>query len=97
MTEIWPYAIGAAGGVVLGAFIAGLASMERPRRWTLVCRIPAELHNSIRRAAHGRGWSVRTEIKQRLSRPLKDPHDNAQSNFSPLGRPEARLRKWGKS
>ncbi len=53
-------------GIALGAAIAGLALMERPRPWVVCLRLPEELHRRLREEATVAGWSLKAEIISRL-------------------------------
>ncbi|SRR6266446_1761708 len=53
-------------GIALGAIIAGLVLMERPRRWVVCLRLPEELHRRLREEATVAGWSLKAEMISRL-------------------------------
>jgi len=53
-------------GIALGAIIAGLVLMERPRRWVVCLRLPEELHRRLREEATDHMCSLKTEIITRL-------------------------------
>jgi hypothetical protein len=53
-------------GIALGAGIAGLALMERPRRWVVCLRLPEELHRRLREEATDHMCSLKAEIISRL-------------------------------
>jgi len=57
---------GAGGQVAIGAAIAGLALMERPRRWVVCLRLPEELYRRLREEATVAGWSLKAEMITRL-------------------------------
>jgi hypothetical protein len=52
--------------LMVGAVIAGLALMERPRRWVVCLRLPEDLHHRLREEATVAGWSLKAEIISRL-------------------------------
>jgi hypothetical protein len=53
-------------GIALGAAIAGLALMERPRRWVVCIRLSEELHRRLREKATDHMCSLKGEIINRL-------------------------------
>ena len=53
-------------GIALGAIIAGLVLMERPRRWAVCLRLPEELHRRLREEATDHMCSLKAEIISRL-------------------------------
>jgi hypothetical protein len=55
--------------------IAGLALMERPRRWVVCIRLPEELHRRLREEATVAGWSFKAEIISRLQASFSQPKD----------------------
>jgi uncharacterized membrane-anchored protein YhcB (DUF1043 family) len=58
--------VGLIVGLMLGAVIAGLVLMERPRRWVVCIRLPEELHRRLREEATVAGWSLKAEMISRL-------------------------------
>ena len=52
--------------IALGAIIAGLVLMERPRRWVVCIRLPEELHRRLREEATDHMCSLKAEIITRL-------------------------------
>ena len=58
-------------GLILGALDAGLALMERPRRWVVCIRLSEELHRRLRDEATVAGWSLKAEIISRLQASFK--------------------------
>jgi hypothetical protein len=76
MTQSWIILIlGISLGIALGAGVAGLALMQRPKRWTIILRMPKALHHRLRHEAKGRMQSVSGEIIERLKRSVdKDRH-----------------------
>jgi len=66
--SIVAFAIGAACGVLTGALVAGCMLMERaPHPWTIVLRLPLQLHRQLKRAAKNHRVSLATEIIDRLA------------------------------
>jgi hypothetical protein len=57
-------------GLMLGAIIAGLVLMERPRRWVVCIRLPEELHRRLREEATDHMCSLKAEIINRLQASL---------------------------
>ena len=57
-------------GIALGAIIAGLVLMERPRRWVVCIRLPEELHRRLREEATDHMCSLKAEIISRLQASL---------------------------
>jgi len=57
-------------GLMVGATIAGLVLMERPRRWVVCIRLPEELHRRLREEATDHMCSLKTEIISRLQASL---------------------------
>ena len=53
-------------GLILGATVAGLALMERPRRWVVCIRLPEELHRWLREEATDHMCSLKAEMINRL-------------------------------
>ena len=53
-------------GLMLGATVAGLALMERPRRWVVCLRLPEELHRRLREEATDHMCSLKAEMLSRL-------------------------------
>ena len=53
-------------GLALGSVIAGLALMERPRRWVVCIRLSEELHRRLREEATDHMCSLKGEIISRL-------------------------------
>jgi len=53
-------------GIALGAIIAGLVLMERPRRWVVCLRLPEGLHRRLREEATDHMCSLKAEIITRL-------------------------------
>jgi len=53
-------------GLMVGAVIAGLALMERPRRWVVCIRLSEELHRRLREEATDHMCSLKGEIISRL-------------------------------
>jgi len=53
-------------GLMLGAIIAGLVLMERPRRWVVCLRLPEELHRRLREEATDHMCSLKAEMISRL-------------------------------
>ena len=53
-------------GIALGAAIAGLALMERPRRWVVCIRLSEELHRRLREEATDHMCCLKGEIISRL-------------------------------
>ena len=58
-------------GIALGAAIAGLALMERPRRWVVCIRLSEELHRRLREEATDHMCSLKGEIISRLRASFK--------------------------
>jgi hypothetical protein len=48
-------------GIALGAIIAGLALMERPRRMVVYLRLPEDLHRRLSEAATAHMWDLKAE------------------------------------
>jgi hypothetical protein len=61
-------------GLMLGAIIAGLVLMERPRRWVVCLRLPEELHRRLREEATVAEWSLKAEIISRLQASFSQPN-----------------------
>jgi len=61
-------------GIAIGAAIAGLALMERPRRWVVCLRLPEELHRRLREEATDHMCSLKAEIISRLDASLGQPN-----------------------
>ena len=57
-------------GLMVGAVIAGLALMERPRRWVVCIRLSEELHRRLSEEATDHMCSLKTEIISRLQASL---------------------------
>ena len=53
-------------GIALGAIIAGLVLMKRPRRWVVCLRLPEEPHRRLREEATDHMCSLKAEIITRL-------------------------------
>lgn len=66
MTSTVIFIAGLAGGTVVGAIIAGVCLLERPRYWATAIRLPPHLHRQLRHAAKQRHRSLSTEIIGRL-------------------------------
>ena len=62
-------------GIAIGAIIAGLVLMERPRRWVVCLRLPEELHRRLREEATDHMCSLKAEIISRLQASLSDESD----------------------
>jgi hypothetical protein len=62
-------------GLILGATVAGLALMERPRRWVVCIRLPEELHRWLREEATDHMCSLKAEIIGRLQASFSDESD----------------------
>ena len=62
-------------GLMLGATVAGLALMERPRRWVVCLRLPEELHRRLREEATDHMCSLKAEIISRLQASFSDESD----------------------
>jgi hypothetical protein len=69
-------------GLALGAAIAGLALMERPRRWVVCIRLPEELHHRLREEATVAGWSLKAEIISRLQASFGQLNDLSPRDWS---------------
>ena len=61
-------------GLMVGAVIAGLALMERPRRWVVCLRLPEELHRRLREEATDHMCSLKAEIISRLQASFQQPN-----------------------
>ena len=61
-------------GIALGAIIAGLVLMERPRRWVVCLRLPEELHRRLREEATDHMCSLKAEIINRLEASFHQPN-----------------------
>jgi hypothetical protein len=70
-------------GLMLGAIIAGLVLMERPRRWVVCLRLPEELHRRLREEATVAEWSLKAEIISRLQASFGKPNGTDQVVPSP--------------
>jgi Arc-like DNA binding domain len=57
-------------GIALGAVVAWLGLMERPRRLVVYLRLPEELHHQLSEAATAHGWDLKAEIITRLQASL---------------------------
>jgi hypothetical protein len=57
-------------GLTIGVVVAGLALMERPRRWVVCVRLPEELHRRLREEATVAGCSLKAEMISRLQASL---------------------------
>jgi uncharacterized membrane-anchored protein YhcB (DUF1043 family) len=62
-------------GIAIGAIIAGLVLMERPRRWVVCLRLPEELHRRLREEATDHMCSLKAEIISRLQASFSDESD----------------------
>ena len=62
-------------GLILGATVAGLTLMERPRRWVVCIRLPEELHRWLREEATDHMCSLKAEIIGRLQASFSDESD----------------------
>ena len=62
-------------GLILGATVAGLTLMERPRRWVVCIRLPEELHRWLREEATDHMCSLKAEIISRLQASFSDESD----------------------
>jgi hypothetical protein len=62
--------VGLVIGIALGAVVAGLALMGRPRRWVVCLRLPKELHRRLREEATDHMCSLKAEIISRLEASL---------------------------
>ena len=61
-------------GIALGAAVAGLSRMERPRRWVVCVRLPEELHRRLREEATDHMCSLKAEIISRLQASFNQPN-----------------------
>ena len=61
-------------GLMVGAVIAGLALMERPRRWVVCIRLSEELHRRLREEATDHMCSLKGEIISRLQASFQQPN-----------------------
>ena len=61
-------------GLMVGATIAGLVLMERPRRWVVCIRLPEELHRRLREEATDHMCSLKAEIITRLQASFSQPN-----------------------
>src|SRR5258708_35704847 len=61
-------------GLALGALGAGLALIERPRRWVVCLRLPEDLHHRLRVEATVAGWSLKAAIITRLQASFVHPN-----------------------
>ena len=61
-------------GLMLGAIIAGLVLMERPRRWVVCLRLPEELHRRLREEATDHMCSLKAEMISRLQASFSQPN-----------------------
>ena len=68
-------------GIALGAIIAGLVLMERPRRWVVCLRLSEELHRRLREEATVAGWSLKAEIISRLQASFGQPKGSVTDLF----------------
>ena len=66
MTITLAIVVGLIIGLTIGVIVAGLALMERPRRWVVCIRLPEELHRRLSEEATVAGWSLKAEIISRL-------------------------------
>jgi hypothetical protein len=72
--------VAAVAGLIVGLMVAvagaGLALMERPRRWVVCIRLSEELHRRLREEATVAGWSLKAEIISRLQASFRSrPYD----------------------
>ena len=63
-------------GLMVGAVIAGLALMERPRRWVVCIRLSEELHRRLSEEATDHMCSLKAEIISRLQASLGQPNED---------------------
>ena len=61
-------------GLMVGAVIAGLALMERPRRWVVCIRLSEELHRRLSEEATDHMCSLKGEIISRLQVSFQQPN-----------------------
>ena len=66
MTITLAIVVGLIIGLTVGVIVAGLALMERPRRWVVCLRLPEELYRRLREEATVAGWSLKAEMITRL-------------------------------
>ena len=66
--SIVAFAIGAACGVLTAALVVGCVLIWRaPHPWTIMLRLPLQLHRPLKRAAKNHRVSLSTEIIDRLA------------------------------
>jgi hypothetical protein len=66
--------VGVGVGIVLGAAVAGLCLVKRPKKWTILLRMPKTLHRRLKHDAKGNMQSVSGEIISRLQQSVDDDH-----------------------
>ena len=66
--------IGVSVGIVLGALMAAICLVERPKWWTIILRMPKGLHRRLRHDAKNHMQSLKDEIVSRLQRSVDDDH-----------------------
>ena len=66
--------IGVSVGIVLGALVAAICLVERPKWWTIILRMPKGLHRRLRHDAKNHMQSLKDEIVSRLQRSVDEDH-----------------------
>jgi hypothetical protein len=66
--------IGVSIGIALGAGVAGLCLLERPRKWTILLRMPKGLHRRLSHHAKDHMQPLSGEIISRLQQSVDEDH-----------------------
>ena len=66
--------IGVSVGILLGAVVAAICLVERPKWWTIILRMPKGLHRRLRHDAKNHMQSLSNEIVSRLQQSVDEDH-----------------------